>query len=601
MLSFSAKRLVLVLCIGILFASVNAQYINYTTFDFEGESMLPIIGTGSLTVIGGATYSWTEGMVCGGETWGFPELGGTGLSVANFPKQHMYPETAGIQINVPTTGYKYIQVVWDQFTKQGSADMNRIQYTVDGENWLNFEADEYNAVNKIYDTMPPWYTRFNGGLFPIASYYTWTHRSVNFINVEGVDDNPNFAMRIVTAFTPGTEQYGSDYNPESPVLFDNIQVNYHSTDIVPIPYATPRGSVFTEPVTVTLSNVLRGVSFYYTTDYTDPSRENGILYTGPITISESTPIRAIAVLDGMTDSGIIDEGYNIAVPIRSISEMVMPFGGPYIIMSEVTITTKFNSYAYNAQDFSGAMQIMGLYDFNPNIGDTFIGLIGRNTYNLFNLFNQDIKPISTGTEILPIEITIAELIDNYPSILNKKIAIRNMKFVEPTGVFEDGKFYPITDGTGTFNFRVFYRNVDYIGEPIPEGLHDLIGYIWGPISAIDYAYVTVGSLTDITRVTSIDDVVETSANRLFGNYPNPFNPITTISFELAKESQVSIDIFNIKGQKVKSLVNTKMNGGRHSVVWNGTDDNETSVGTGVYLYRLKAGEYQSVKRMMLIK
>jgi len=85
------------------------------------------------------------------------------------------------------------------------------------------------------------------------------------------------------------------------------------------------------------------------------------------------------------------------------------------------------------------------------------------------------------------------------------------------------------------------------------------------------------------------------------NYPNPFNPTTTIAFEMAREGQVTIDVFNIKGQKVKTLVNGVFKVGRQDVVWNGDDANGRSVSSGVYFYRLDSGNYTLTKKMLLMK
>ncbi|HPY97331.1 MAG TPA: carboxypeptidase regulatory-like domain-containing protein, partial [Candidatus Cloacimonadota bacterium] len=88
---------------------------------------------------------------------------------------------------------------------------------------------------------------------------------------------------------------------------------------------------------------------------------------------------------------------------------------------------------------------------------------------------------------------------------------------------------------------------------------------------------------------------------LHGNYPNPFNPETTVSFDLAEESRVTIDIYNIKGQKVKTLINDNLNAGSHRVVWNGKDDAERNVSSGIYFYNMKSGKYTSTRKMILIK
>lgn len=88
---------------------------------------------------------------------------------------------------------------------------------------------------------------------------------------------------------------------------------------------------------------------------------------------------------------------------------------------------------------------------------------------------------------------------------------------------------------------------------------------------------------------------------LHSAYPNPFNPTTNISFDLAKNSQVSIAIYNAKGQKVKTLVNGNFNAGSHQLTWNGKDDNNNSVASGFYFYKMQAGAESQVKKMVMIK
>ncbi|MCF7913388.1 MAG: C10 family peptidase [Candidatus Cloacimonetes bacterium] len=85
------------------------------------------------------------------------------------------------------------------------------------------------------------------------------------------------------------------------------------------------------------------------------------------------------------------------------------------------------------------------------------------------------------------------------------------------------------------------------------------------------------------------------------NYPNPFNPETNISFSLAETGQASLEIFNIKGQKVKTLVNGMMEKGEHILHWSGNDDSGKSVSSGIYFYKLKNGRYTSTKKMILMK
>jgi zinc metalloprotease ZmpB len=88
---------------------------------------------------------------------------------------------------------------------------------------------------------------------------------------------------------------------------------------------------------------------------------------------------------------------------------------------------------------------------------------------------------------------------------------------------------------------------------------------------------------------------------LKGNYPNPFNPTTTISFSLAKEGNVRIDIYNIRGERVRTALNETRSPGGQSVVWNGTDDNQHSVASGVYFCRMTADGKTQTRKMLLLK
>lgn len=85
------------------------------------------------------------------------------------------------------------------------------------------------------------------------------------------------------------------------------------------------------------------------------------------------------------------------------------------------------------------------------------------------------------------------------------------------------------------------------------------------------------------------------------NYPNPFNPSTTISFSIPSASKVEFSIYNIKGQKVKTLINNKLAEGKHNITWNGTDDFGKLVSSGIYLYRINAGNQTEVMKMLLMK
>ena len=92
-----------------------------------------------------------------------------------------------------------------------------------------------------------------------------------------------------------------------------------------------------------------------------------------------------------------------------------------------------------------------------------------------------------------------------------------------------------------------------------------------------------------------------SITALGENYPNPFNPSTTISFDMSVDGDVVIDIYNIRGQKIKTLVDDFYSAGSYTAVWNGIDENNRSVSSGIYFYCMQTQGFTSVRRMMMLK
>ncbi|MBT4501081.1 MAG: T9SS type A sorting domain-containing protein [Gemmatimonadetes bacterium] len=88
---------------------------------------------------------------------------------------------------------------------------------------------------------------------------------------------------------------------------------------------------------------------------------------------------------------------------------------------------------------------------------------------------------------------------------------------------------------------------------------------------------------------------------LHANVPNPFNPETSIRFDLAQESVVRLEVFDVVGQQVRTLVTEQRSAGTHRVVWDGRDERGVPVSSGIYVYRLQAGTFEQVRRMLLLK
>jgi PKD repeat protein len=114
--------------------------------------------------------------------------------------------------------------------------------------------------------------------------------------------------------------------------------------------------------------------------------------------------------------------------------------------------------------------------------------------------------------------------------------------------------------------------------------------------------ITKTDFIDVQQPVSGTDIVDPpELTYLYPAFPNPFNPSTTIRFSITQDSPIVIEIYNIRGQKIKTLVNEFYQKGNYSVVWFGHDDNNQKVSSGIYLYRMSTTNYTSVRRMLLLK
>lgn len=98
------------------------------------------------------------------------------------------------------------------------------------------------------------------------------------------------------------------------------------------------------------------------------------------------------------------------------------------------------------------------------------------------------------------------------------------------------------------------------------------------------------------------DIVEPIQNfQLMQNYPNPFNPTTTIEYQIPKTADVQVCVFNIKGQLIKEILHETQAEGVHQVTWNGTNQSEKDVSSGIYFYIVRSDDLTLTKKMILLK
>lgn len=156
------------------------------------------------------------------------------------------------------------------------------------------------------------------------------------------------------------------------------------------------------------------------------------------------------------------------------------------------------------------------------------------------------------------------------------------------------------DSNGNEEWSFMYGDVDEeraydIYETSDQGLivsgyqSDLITGLWDCL-LLKYETAT------LVEISLIDPIYN-----LF-NYPNPFNPSTTIEFSIQNDSHVELSIFNVKGQKVKTLISNEFSTGSHSIIWNGNDEFDKPISSGIYYYKLNInGKTEAVKKCLLMK
>ncbi len=142
---------------------------------------------------------------------------------------------------------------------------------------------------------------------------------------------------------------------------------------------------------------------------------------------------------------------------------------------------------------------------------------------------------------------------------------------------------PIIDMIENYRSQLLWKN--FMANPEIQPMLDAIGF-----------------MPDSTS-TGINDVQtnNASAYKLIGNYPNPFNPSTTIEFTIPSSQKTSVAIYDILGREIRTLYNKQLNGGSHSVVWDGKDNTGSIVNSGIYIYRIKTADKTLAGKMILQK
>jgi|GEM_PF-2916050 len=163
-------------------------------------------------------------------------------------------------------------------------------------------------------------------------------------------------------------------------------------------------------------------------------------------------------------------------------------------------------------------------------------------------------------------------------------------------------YVTVEDSTEVIDFQYNYWGESTTNEmetlPFPSNITAIYDFL----DDDELAFADYNNWLNSSVVVENESIQSSLSNLQLSNYPNPFNPTTTISFSVPEERHAEISIYNIKGQKVKQLLSDQLSSGEHSVVWNGRDKNDQPVSSGVYLYKLIVnGKTEAVKKCLLLK
>lgn len=154
----------------------------------------------------------------------------------------------------------------------------------------------------------------------------------------------------------------------------------------------------------------------------------------------------------------------------------------------------------------------------------------------------------------------------------------------------------LIDGAGTIDV---YTSYEFVDDSPPKA--DALFYYLRQID-LDGGASRSEVIEVLVSPTVIENRVLPTSNALSQNFPNPFNPETTITFDLAHESPVTLTIYDVTGQIVRTLIQgTVMGPGNYQQIWNGTNRNGMKVSSGVYFYELRAGHYNAMKKMSFVQ
>lgn len=505
-------------------------------------------------------------------------------------------------VNIPAGDTAYADFPWSwTFTR------HELKFVLDPENLIPEEEEANNEL--LLST-----NAISAGLYVEQGVYDYFHQYQKLLGV-GSNGWEDWAHRQVKIWN---EMFAGAIYPLSPAgVLDRIRLD--KITIVPdgaLPLAggLPSNNPNLNDRTVDLqwgfpATLLNG-SFY--ANHTGVSLSNPFYYEGSL-IHELGHARYLIDVYGFNIH--TSAGDTTVVAIKENGQYVvgtpyMPLAGGAVHLayfnglmnSNYTYVDEYSAAALNL--IAGHRAVLGNYNAPQNIGVFLQNLPGQNRLTVKDA-NGAILPFA-GVKVYQAEgqpgVWYGKHYDNVPDL---------ELTADADGVVALGRCPFDNDGTiehtyGLSNAVIILRveSNGWVGYAFMEATSFNMEYWAGNTFIADYE-VEVNLLPPV-GITQGEDGTAPREYALHQNYPNPFNPETAISYQLSPKgqaavSQVKLAIYNLLGQKVRTLVNTRQPAGRYEVNWDGRDENGAEVSGGIYFYRLSAGDFQQARKMVLLR
>ncbi|PTM20359.1 MAG: hypothetical protein DA446_03555, partial [Bacteroidetes bacterium] len=361
------------------------------------------------------------------------------------------------------------------------------------------------------------------------------------------------------------------------------------TPVADAPDFDPAGGTFTDEVTVTISSDTESATIYYTTDGSDPTAQSAV-YNSPVTFTETTTLKAIAIADGFLNSEITEALYTIVDEPVAETPMFDPAGGTYTNEVVVTITSSTSSATIyyttdgstpdgNATEYNGAFAITET---------TTIKAIAIAT----GFQNSNVAEAEYTIVYTPGNVTLQSPADGATDVSQ----MPTFEWSESS----NADTYSLQVATDASFETLIVDETDLTGNSltIEEMLEQLTEHFWrvrGENAQGSGSWSATFSFTTQMGTSTEDQTIPT-VFALEQNYPNPFNPSTQIRYQLPEIADVKLEVYNLLGQQLTVLADGKQTAGMYEVTFDASN-----LTTGIYIIRLTANNFVQTRKMMLMK